>query len=342
MSDDYIWDGSGKPDPEVARLEGLLKQFRHKAPTPVFPAREPPPKRGWSFGLTLRWVAAAAAVVVVTAGAWYGYRWTRPSWEVERIAGAPRVGSGVIREAGRLRVGEWLETDAASRARISVGAIGEVQVDPDTRLQLLQARADEHRLSLQQGKLHAIIWAPPRLFYVNTPSATAIDLGCRYTLEVDESGAGLLHVTYGWVAFEQQGRESFVPANAMCITRPGIGPGTPFFEDAPQALRDALIPLDFGPVGEGNQKQREAALDSALAAARPRDAFTLWHLLSRTEGADRDRVFDRLAQFVPPPAGVTREDILAGNRHMLDLWWDALGLRDTSWWRMWKGPVPAR
>ena len=391
MSDDYLWDRSGKPDSDVERLEHLLEQFRHKAPTPTFPACEPPPKRAWAFGLTLRWVAAAAAVLFVAAGSWYVYRWTRPSWEVEAIAGTPRVGSSVIGETGRLRVGEVLETDSSSRARISVGAIGEVQVDPDTRLQLLQARANEHRLSLQQGRMHAIIWAPPRLFFVNTPSATAIDLGCRYTLEVSPTGAGSLHVTYGWVAFEQKGRESFVPANAMCATRPGIGPGTPYFEDAPQELRDALVKLDFDLAGvqggvpggvqggvsggvsggvqggvqsgvsggvsggvpggvaggveegvEGIRKQREVALTSALNAARPRDAITLWHLLSRTDGADRIRVFDRLAHFVPPPNGVTREGILGGNRHMLDLWWDALGLRDTSWWRMWKGPVPAR
>ncbi|MCI0626008.1 MAG: FecR domain-containing protein [Acidobacteria bacterium] len=379
MNDDYIWDSTGKPDPEVERLERLLKQFRHKAPTPAFPAYEPPPKRPWAIGLMTRWAVAAVAIVLLAFGVRYGYVVTRPSWEVEPIAGTPRVGSSVIRQAGRLRVGEWLETDGSSKARISVGAIGEVQVDPDTRLQLLQARADEHRLSLQQGKLHAIIWAPPRLFYVNTPSATAIDLGCRYTLEVGPTGEGFLHVTYGWVAFEQHGRESFVPANAMCATRPGIGPGTPYFEDASQTLRDSLVQLDFELVGvrggvsggvpggipggvtggipggvqggvaggieggvEGIRRQREAALSSALAAARPRDALTLWHLLSRTEGAERNRVFDRLAQYVPPPTGVTREGILAGNRRMLDLWWDSLGLRDTSWWRMWKGPVPGR
>src|SRR3970282_1379952 len=122
MSDNYIWDGSGKPDPEVAKLEGLLKQFRHNAPTPVFPAYEPPQKRALGCGLRTRWAPAAATIVLLAFGVRYGYRWTRPSWEVERIAGAPRVGSGVIREAGRLRVGEWLGADAASPGRIHGGA----------------------------------------------------------------------------------------------------------------------------------------------------------------------------------------------------------------------------
>jgi len=84
----------------------------------------------------------------------------------------------------------------------------------------------------------------------------------------------------------------------------------------------------------------ERALDAVLESARPRDALTLWHLLSRIEGADRGRVYDRMSVLVPPPTGVTREGALAGDRRMLDLWWDDLGLGVASWWRLWKQPGP--
>jgi hypothetical protein len=43
-----------------------------------------------------------------------------------------------------------------------------------------------------------------------------------------------------------------------------------------------------------------------------------------------------LAKFVPPPAGVTRDGIRAGNRDMRDAWWNKLGLDTASWWRTWK------
>jgi hypothetical protein len=68
-----------------------------------------------------------------------------------------------------------------------------------------------------------------------------------------------------------------------------------------------------------------------------RDALSVWHLLSRTKG-ERGRVFDRLAALVPPPAGVSREGILAGDRRMLDAWWESLGLDSANWWRMWQAP----
>lgn len=360
MNDDYLWDRSGKPDPEIERLENLLGRFRHDQPAPQFPAIEPQRRRSWisAWMSTPRLAFAAASLALLMAGSGYAWRWMRPAWEVARVEGAPRVGTSTIRTTGRLGVGEWLETDSGSRAKIAVGMIGEVEVDPNTRIGLLRARSTEHRLSLARGTMHATIWAPPRFFSVDTPSAVAVDLGCKYTLRVEPDGSGLLHVTYGWVAFEQRMNgakvESFVPAGAMAMTQPGIGPGTPYFEDASAGLRQALFLFDFGGRGDAAPvmpegastptpaEARASALSTVLVEARQKDALTLWHLLARTTGAERAEVSDRLAQLVPPPAGVTRDGVLAGDAHMRDLWWDALGLGDTSWWRMWRGPVPAR
>jgi len=336
MSDDYLWDGSGEPDPEVERLERLLATLRSDRPAPELPENLGLRKRSVLFRHSIQLAVAAAAVVLVIAG-WFLLRRERPSWEVVSLEGTPRIGSESISASGRLAVGQWLETDSSSRARISIGVIGEVQVDPNTRIRLLKARVNDHRLALARGKMHAAIWAPPRLFSVETPSAVAVDLGCTYTLEVDKAGISFLHVTSGWVAFETEGRESFVPAGALCETRPGIGAGTPYREDASEALRSALTRLDFE---ERSADGRLLALDAVLAQAEKDDAFTLWHLLSRVRAGERSRVFDRLQVLVPAPPGVTREGVARLDKQMLDRWWDELGLEDTTWWRLWKGPVP--
>ena len=158
----------------------------------------PRPTRRRAFALTF----AAVLLALAAGGVWLYLRAQRPGWEVARVEGAPRVASGSIGARGRLRVGEWLETDSASRAEIAVANIGQVEVEPNTRVKLVETRLTEHRLELERGTLHARIWAPPRLFFVNTPSAVAADLGCAYTLEVDDKGRGLLHVTSGYVALE--------------------------------------------------------------------------------------------------------------------------------------------
>jgi hypothetical protein len=187
--------------------------------------------------------------------------------------------------------------------------------------------------------MQAFIWAPPGQFFVETPSARAVDLGCSYTLEINEDGQGLLQVTSGWVAFEWEERESFVPADAMCVTRPVLGPGTPYFNNSSEEFQTALDKFDISKPGDPD---RSPALDEILKQARKLDGLTLWHLLTRAEEGERGRIYERLARLVPPPAGVTRKGVVSGERAMIDAWWDKLGLGNTDWWRIWKRPLPTK
>jgi hypothetical protein len=327
----YLWDGSGEPDPEVVRLETLLGQLRHRGEPPSVPARSP---RFVRTKWLIAGLSAAAALLVAAGIGWYWLGVFGGAWSVQTLTGAPVVdGVRTGDKVGQLRVGGLLETDAVSRARIEDSQIGRVLVDPNTRLQLVEARGGEHRMALSQGTIHARIWAPPKIFFVNTPSATAIDLGCEYSLQVDFNGAGLIKVTLGWVSFEGYGRESFIPDGAIGTTRPGAGPGTPYYEDAPSGYGEALTILDYG---LADDPQRAGALEEILTSARRKDALTLWHLLSRGTPAERERVYDRLAVLAPPPPGVTRSAVLAGDRAALDQWWDSLGLENATWWKLWK------
>jgi hypothetical protein len=273
---------------------------------------------------TLRWLAPlaiAATVALLASVAERNLASREAGWSVAAVAGAPRIGAQPVREDARFRVGQWLETDADSRAKVAVGNIGEVNLEPNSRLRLVGVAATDHRLELARGTLSAFIWAPPRLFFVDTPSATAVDLGCAYTLKVDDQGNGELHVSTGYVALEEGERESIIRSGMMCLTRRGQGPGTPFAVDAPEPLRAALNRFDF------ERGAAASALTQVLAHARPDDAVTLWHLLARTDSPQRGAVFDALAKLSPPPLGVTREGILAGSAKMRRAWAEELGLQ---------------
>ena len=261
--------------------------------------------------LILAPVAAIALIAVVLV--WFIAQPQKNSLEVFSLVGAPLIESKKINRSARIETGQWLETDRSSRAMIQIADIGQVEVDTLSRVRLIRSRADEQRLALDRGRLHASILAPPRIFFVETPSGVAVDLGCSYSLEVDDDGSALLRVTSGWVALTLNGRESMVPAGAVCRAQPGAGPGTPYMEDASQELKLALIRFDFESGGD-------AALDKILAESRSRDALTLWHLILRVEERTRLRVFDRLSALVPPPSGVTREGVIALDRKMLDEW----------------------
>ncbi len=235
-----------------------------------------------------------------------------PSWNVETLAGMPKVGNSF--ESGKLKVGEFLETDANSKAKIQVANIGNVEIAPNSRVKLVKTNSTEHRLSLEKGELKAKIDAPPRFFIVDTPSAVAVDLGCEYTLEVDREGNGKLHVTKGFVALERGGREAIVPAGALALMKKGKGVGTPFSEDASPKFQAALYKFDFENGGG-------VALQAIIKESSLYDSLTLWHLLSRVAKTERGKVFDALAIQIKPPANVTREGILKLDKKMLAAWW---------------------
>src|SRR6266851_723163 len=354
MKDDYLWDGSGEPDPEIQKLETALGRFRHNQPAPAFDQlaqilQVKVGKRFFNFRFSLQ-LAAVAATLLIAATLFYFLRRPNPGvdsgpmWEVARLAGAPKIGwkaIGADSGVAKLAVGQTLVTDGSSRASITLDETGRVEVDAGSRLRLVANGPGRKRLSLERGTIHATIWAPPGEFVVDTPSAVAVDLGCVYTLHVDDSGAGLLRTTMGWVGFKLNDHESFIPAGAICQTRPKIGPGTPYMEDAPPSFRDALSRFDFE---SHTPAERNALLGILLVDARKNDALTLWHLLSRVSDADRPGVYDRLTALAPPPAGVTREGILRLDRPMLDAWWSSFGFGDIYLWRTyerdWSQPPP--
>jgi hypothetical protein len=310
---DYLWDRSGEVDPEIVRLESMLGSFKHDRR----PQRQVARRFASSSALRAAAVLAFAIVGVwIVAALQHSGRGERSTWEVIALQGSPKIGSQSLTSNSRLQLGQWLETDRNSQARVSDSSIGHVTIEPQSRVRVVQSNQTEHRLELARGKIEAFIIAPPRLFFVETPAATAVDLGCHYNLSVENDGSGLLEVTLGWVSFERGGQESIVPRGAMCKTRKGVGPGTPYYADASPRLQRELERFDFGGGGE-------KSLEAVLKEAGSHDDLTLWHLLARVQSADRGRIFDRLASLVPPPNGVSRQSIVGGDVDAMKRWRDA-------------------
>jgi hypothetical protein len=298
-------DALPAPDAAPARPSGAwgLRRAAWRAPFAT-------PRPRWGIR-----PAVTAALALCLAGVLWLRLAGRAGWRIAQASGAYTFAGG------------RLATAPAGRVRLDVGRIGTVDVLPGSRLRLLSARPD-HRLALDRGTIAARITAPPRLFFVETPSATAVDLGCAYTLAVDPRGGSQIHVTVGWVELRSGGATSVVPFDMSAYTRPGSWPGTPFADRASDALKAALYRFDFGRGGD-------SAVATVLRAATADDAVTLWHLLARTSGATRLAVYRRLAALAPPPSEATETRVLALDRRAMRAWWDALpGSPGTlPWWQ---------
>ena len=345
MQEGYLWDASGMPDLEIQGLESLLAGFRHAESALVLPADIRVAPRKFRSVLvhmfTVPRLAAAAAILfalgitLVLTRPKFEPR-TGPTWDVANLQGSPQIGTKEIaanQAPAKVHVGQTITTNGVSRASLFQFDLGEIRIEPNSRVRLVQTDRSRKRIQLDVGTIHAAIWAPPGTFVVDTPSAVAVDLGCAYTLQVAPDGSGTIRTALGWVGFHLNGRDSFIPAGAMCSTRPERGPGIPYFEDATPAFSEAVAQFDSSPE---NSAAQSAALATILSEARKQDALSLWHLLSRTTAAERDLVYSRFAALVPPPNGVTREGILNLDQSMLDLWWDSLGLGKISTRRFWE------
>ena len=121
-------------------------------------------RRGWQW-------AAAFSLLLAAGVFWYSTRRQTTGWEVVRLDGSPSIGSKRVADTGRIAVGEWLQTDASSRARIGVGEIGSVEVEPNSRVRLIAAKPNENRIALARGEISAVVSAPPRLFSSTHPPA---------------------------------------------------------------------------------------------------------------------------------------------------------------------------
>src|SRR5438477_5298732 len=145
MNEDYLWNRAGKPDAEITELEHLLGPLAYRPNAETLQAVteqnvRPRRSRYWL------WAGAAAAML---AGIGLSFR--------HRILYTPRESAWELSWNGATphpaRIGQTIET-GRSAARLESEFIGEVRVDPSSRLQILRDTKDEQRLALEHGTIH--------------------------------------------------------------------------------------------------------------------------------------------------------------------------------------------
>ena len=310
--DDYLWDRSGPTDPDVERLEQLLSPLAHRAPLDEPRLRRRRARAPW---IAAGAVVAAAAAVAIVVWRWPGGGAPACGGQATGFAFAARGGGsvecgGAAVTAGVLPVGGVLDT-GAHEAELRIANIGRAELGARTRVRLDRTSPERHQLFLERGRMHARVSAPPRLFAVATPGAHVTDLGCEYTLDVDETGAGSIVVRTGKVELESgTGGVVVVPQGARARLLAGRRAGLPLLDGAAPALDGAAREFEQG---------RPGGLEAVLAAATAEDAITLASLAVLAEPARRRAVLERLDQLFRVPAPHTLEQALA-DRAVLDAW----------------------
>ena len=301
MKNDYLWDGTGEPEPfeaDVRQLEAMLSSYRHTAPVPDF-RRVAVLRRRRRVSL-----AAAAALIIITSGTAFLLRPRSNQWKATIVAGASSLPDRP------LRAGDVLRTDATSRIRLEARSVGVIDIDGTSTVRLIESRKGRQRIALDSGVIHARTTSPPGVFVVDTPQARAIDLGCSYVLSIAPGGEGELRVTSGWVELARGWEQSLVPQGASALIRSDGQITAPAFDDADPRFRAAV--RDFA---------EKHDLATIVTYARKRDAYTLLNLFRLATPDERTALFDRLNQLVPAPPPVRRAAVRDWRPATTELWW---------------------
>jgi len=306
MSDDYLFDRSGPPDPDVERLEKLLAPLAHDAPLDELRMRRRR-RLSW-FVLGIAVAAAAAVAIYIALPTSHANTCTGTGFEFSAIGGDVTCGGAHVAK-GVLPVGGQLDT-GAHEASLKIADIGTAKLGTNTRVRLDRTDPKRHQLTLDRGHLHARVVAVPRLFAVATKHTNIVDLGCEYTVDVDASGVGRICVQSGRVELAtKSGAVVVAPLGTCAAILAGQRPGLPLGDGANTAMQNAVRAYDRGEVG---------ALDTLLAAAETRDAITLIALAAID--ANPTRVLARLMELSPPPDAEITVDTALSDPEKLAAW----------------------
>jgi hypothetical protein len=343
---DYLWDRSGPVDPEIARLEHLLRPHGHDgrgfhgaaaaAPTRVVRS----PRRRWRIAFA---AAAVLGLCAIGLNAWYRHRlqWEpgRP-WQVIAQRGEVKMSGADGRAAHALSLQGVLQTGADGMVRLRAARIGEIALGEGSRLRLVETRTGRHRVHLQEGRMWVRVWAPPGQFGVGVQGADVLDLGCEFTMESDAAGNGSLTVRSGWVQVDNGWDEVLVPEGATVRINGGKPPGTPHELRATSEFVAALNAIDARAM---QVDPRGAEIMRLVAASRSSDAISLISLVQRNPALAEGPLFDRIVQLLPEAALVTRADLRTQGAVATGPWWDALPYpRIKRWWMQWPDALPTR
>ena len=269
---------------------------------------------------------AASALVVAGLAAWHNWRL---SWQPER--------AWAIASGGALAVGHPLEV-AAAPATIDIARLGEMQAAPGTALDLTETGRTHHRFTMSRGMIDVRLWAPPGRVVVHTPAGDVIDLGCIFSLVVNDAGTANLSVRTGWVELENAFGSRAIPAGASAGMAADREPQVPVYDDASAAFRGAVRVVEMVGTDGGSTDLTVIARE-----ARARDVITLL-MLSDVSGIGtetRRGLMAIAARFSTPPSADAIDRIVGGDRDLFWRWYDSLPLpRMKNWWANWRDAFP--
>jgi len=226
-------------------------------------------------------------------------------WQVEKIKGNPTLSDKPLSSVDSIKEGEWIITDDSSEAVIKIEGIGDIYIEPKSKIKIMKNEQGENNVYLEYGTINTNLTKPSGNnipFEVETVNGIVRDTkGGSYTFTMNDKGEGMIFVKDGIVNVVSNGREvnvvsngreSVIPSGKVCIVQAVNGPGVPFgFNTSPQ-FKNAIMYYDENS-GDLN------AINNVIANSTSQDLVSLINLMPRVSPEVQNVIYSRVQSIAP-------------------------------------------
>ncbi|MEJ5351218.1 MAG: zf-HC2 domain-containing protein [Melioribacteraceae bacterium] len=247
----------------------------------------------------------------------YDFSLINSPWKIKTIKGSYLI-DGKKDYAGLWYKNSTLTTEDNSTIVVNVPNSCRLEIYSNSSLILLKAKNNDNRVKLENGEVRISNSVLVPHFSIIIDKSKIIYKGGTLNLKAKNEVLKIF-VETGICEVEEEGNKFFIDEGYLCELRKNFNIGTPYRIDASDSLKKEIEKFDYYQGGE-------SSIERIIKLSRTEDALTLLALIPKVDAAYRAILFQKIANYFPPPSNVTYEGIIKLNNEMLNSWW-----REIEW-----------
>jgi hypothetical protein len=245
----------------------------------------------------------------------YIYNNTSP-WKFNLTNGVAFVNQTKV-DRTNLYPGDNIILNDSSHAKITLPGEFEIDLYSNSKLRILDARATINQIEMVDGSINFKTVSNESNFILKHGPIKLNERSGIYSYTTDEFGNVKVDVKNGIVDFITP-RGNFSLANDYSVfISDNFRVSIPVHKEASPKFLSEINRLNVA-------VNDIAALSSLMLETKQTDVLTLIRILELVTSDKRELVFQKIRNMFPPPAGVTKNGILEGNKRMLEKWWSEI------------------
>jgi ferredoxin-fold anticodon binding domain-containing protein len=257
-----------------------------------------------------------ALIILGAAYFIYDFQKRNSPWSIEKVSGEINI-NGKSTTVSQISQGETIYTSGDSRLFLLIPKVGKIELMPNTSIFLEKTKDENNEIKIEKGSIRVINSAEMPELSIDLSNASIYDKSGIFTLTVDQEKNGEVFVETGLVEIKTVEENIFVKEGYGCRIKNGNLPGLPYRIVAADSLKKEIRIFD-------DAVDNESTVQSIISLSGKEDVLTLLALIPRVSLQERQILFQTIANYFPPPFGVTRMGILKADKEMLYMWWEEM------------------